>query len=70
MVPSAERDPLLASLISDLSRRSLLGAIEVAADAFLHELRLGDPALAARLREPLMLVVHGSQQAAELTSQA
>ncbi|MDQ3689360.1 MAG: hypothetical protein M3406_04865 [Chloroflexota bacterium] len=62
-LPPGERDALLASLVTDLEREPLLAAIEVAARAFLDELRRGDPALADRLAEPLMLFVHGSQDA-------
>lgn len=60
-LPSGERNPLLASLVTDLERAALMGAIEVATRAFLDELRRGDPALADRLSEPLLLFVHGSQ---------
>jgi len=48
-LPADERDPLLASLVSELDRDSLLDALDVATRAFLDELRRGDPALADRL---------------------
>lgn len=60
-LPPLERDPLLASLIADLERESLLRAIEVATRAFLDELRRGDPALADRLGQPLLTFVHASR---------
>jgi len=52
-LPPGERDPLLASLPSDLGRSSLTSALDAATRAFLQELGRGDPALADRLREPL-----------------
>ena len=52
-LPPEERDPLLASLTSDLDRDTLINALDVATRAFLAELRRGDPALADRLSEPL-----------------
>ena len=52
-LPSDERDPLLASLTSDLNRDALVRALDVATRSFLVELRRGDPALADRLGEPL-----------------
>ncbi|MBA2264228.1 MAG: hypothetical protein H0W10_06180 [Chloroflexi bacterium] len=61
-LPAEERDPMLASLVTDLERAPLMVGIEVAARAFLDELRRGDPALADRLAGPLLLFVHGSQE--------
>jgi hypothetical protein len=52
-LPAGERDPLLASLPSDLGRASLTDALDVATRAFLAELGRGDLALADRLRVPL-----------------
>lgn len=60
-LPPGDRDPLLTSLITDLERASLLGAIEVATRAFLQELRRGDPTLADRLAPPLLTFVHASR---------
>ena len=64
-LPSDERDPLLASLTSDLERDTLLHALDVAARAFLAELRRGDPALADRLSEPVigLLMSRGADSA-------
>jgi len=59
-LPPDERDPLLATLVTDLDRASLLGAIEVATRAFLDELQRGDPTLAHRLSEPLSTFVRAS----------
>jgi hypothetical protein len=56
-LPRNERDPLLASLVTDLDRASLLGAIEIATRAFLDELQRGDPSLADRLAQPLSAFV-------------
>jgi predicted nucleotidyltransferase len=56
-LPAVERDPLLASLVSDLDRKSLFNALDVATRAFLVELRRGDPALADRLGEPLLTLM-------------
>ncbi len=61
-LPAAERDPLLASLVSDLSRQTLLSAIGVATHAFIEELRRGDPALADRLADPLLMFVRASRE--------
>ncbi len=60
-LPAAERDPLLASLVSDLDRVTLLEAIGTATDAFLDELRRGDPELAKRLAKPLRSFVGASR---------
>jgi len=60
-LPSEERDPLLESLVSDLERPSLFGAIMVATRAFVDELLRGDPALADRLGKPLLTYVQASQ---------
>lgn len=59
-LPPNERDPLLATLVTDLDRASLLRAIEVATRAFLDELERGDPSLARRLSEPLSAFVRAS----------
>lgn len=59
-LPPDERDPLLASLVTDLDRASLLGAIDVATRAFLDELQRGDPSLAERLSQPLSAFVRAS----------
>lgn len=66
-LPSAERDPLLATLVGDLDRSSLIRAIDLATRAFLDELRRGDPALAARLTPPLSTFVQASREAATPT---
>jgi hypothetical protein len=63
-LPAAERDPLLASLVSALEPAPLLQAIEVATHAFLDELRRGDPELADRLEGPLLTVVEASRASA------
>ncbi|MGH2371628.1 MAG: hypothetical protein ACRDI2_25945, partial [Chloroflexota bacterium] len=62
-LPAEDRDPLLASLVSDLSSTGLLAAVEVAARAFLDELQRGDAALAERLRMPLLAYVGTTQEA-------
>jgi hypothetical protein len=59
-VPPVETDPLVASLVRDLDRSSLIAAIEVATRTFLDELGRGDPTLAARLRSPLSAFVRAS----------
>jgi hypothetical protein len=59
-LPANERDPLLATLVTDLDRASLLGAIDVATRAFLDELQRGDPSLADRLSQPLTSFVRAS----------
>jgi len=61
-LPSNERDPLLPSLVSELSPSSLLGAVEVATHAFIDELTRGDPALANRLAQPLLSFVQASRE--------
>jgi predicted nucleotidyltransferase len=53
-LPNEELTPLEDTLIVSLVPGSLLGAIEVAARAFLAELRHGEPALADRLEGPLL----------------
>lgn len=60
-LPADERDPLLASLVSELDRGTLLEAIDAATHAFLEELRRGDPGLARRLAEPLRTFVQASR---------
>ena len=59
-LPPNERDPLLATLVTELDRASLLGAIDLATRAFLAELERGDPSLAQRLSEPLSAFVRAS----------
>lgn len=59
-LPPNERDPLLATLVTDLDRASLLGAIDVATRAFLDELQRGDASLADRLSGPLSTFVRAS----------
>jgi len=68
-LPAKERDPLLASLVADLSTSSLVAAVEVATRAFLDELRRGDRELADRLSEPLRDYVEATRNAVS-TSQA
>jgi hypothetical protein len=63
-LPAAERDPLLASLVSALEPTPLLQAIEVATRALLDELRRGDQELADRLEGPLLTVVEASRASA------
>lgn len=59
-LPADERDPLLATLVTELDRASLLRAIDLATRAFLDELERGDPSLAQRLSEPLSAFVRAS----------
>lgn len=63
-LPAEKTDPLLASLVGDLSAASLLAAIEVATRSFLEELRRGEPALADRLRRPLLGYVEAARHGA------
>lgn len=60
-LPPDERDPLLASLVTDLERATLLDAMLVATRAFLQELGRGDPEFAERLEKPLVTFVHVSR---------
>lgn len=53
-LPVEELTPLEDALVVSLAPESLIGAIEVAARAFLAELRHGEPALAGRLEGPLL----------------
>jgi predicted nucleotidyltransferase len=53
-LPVEELRPLEDTLVVSLVPESLLGAIEVATQAFLAELRHGEPALANRLEDPLL----------------
>ena len=53
-LPVEELTPLEDTLVASLAPGSLLGAIEVAARAFLAELRHGEPVLADRLEGPLL----------------
>jgi hypothetical protein len=50
--------------VADLEERSLLGAIKIATDGFLEELRRTDPALADRLEPPLQAVIAASIESA------
>ena len=59
-LPPSERDPLLATLVTELDRASLLRAIEIATRAFLAELERGDPSLEQRLSRPLSAFVRAS----------
>lgn len=63
-LPAGERDPLLASLVGDLSTPSLLAAVEAATQTFLGELRRGDPELADKLSKPLLGYVEATREAA------
>lgn len=56
-LPPGELEPLTATLVATLDGAKLLAAIEAATHAFLEELRRGDPDLAGRLAEPLLLIV-------------
>ena len=60
-LPAAETSALEATLISDLDRAALLGAIDLATHAFLDELRRHDQDLTDRLAEPLLLIVADSK---------
>jgi predicted nucleotidyltransferase len=53
-LPVEELTPLEDTLIVSLAPGSLLGAVEVASQTFLAELRHGEPALADRLEGPLL----------------
>jgi predicted nucleotidyltransferase len=53
-LPQAEREPLEETLVGSLEPQRLLGALQVATRAFISELERGDPALADKLREPLL----------------
>jgi predicted nucleotidyltransferase len=53
-LPVEELTPLKDTLVVSLDPEALLGAIEVATQAFLAELRHGEPALAERLEGPLL----------------
>jgi predicted nucleotidyltransferase len=53
-LPEEELTPLEGTLVVSLAPESLLRAIEVATRAFLAELRHGEPALADRLKGPLL----------------
>ena len=59
-LPASERDPLLAGVVGNLDRRSLVSAIDATTKAFLAELRRGDPDLAARLEEPLSACIRAA----------
>lgn len=62
-LPAEERDPLLTSLVVDLSTSSLSAALQVATRAFLDELRRGDPDLAEKLNMPLRGYVEATRDA-------
>ena len=53
-LPPADREPLEETLVGSLEPQRLLEALQVATRAFISELERGDPALAGRLREPLL----------------
>lgn len=55
-LPQDELEPWTRTLASGLDTAELIVAIEVATRAFLTELERGDPNLAERLAEPLLLV--------------
>jgi hypothetical protein len=63
-LPAEEREPVLASLVGDLSTPSLLSAVEAATRAFLDQLRRGDPELAEKLGAPLLNYVGATREAA------
>ncbi|MGH2778610.1 MAG: hypothetical protein ACRDJB_08160 [Actinomycetota bacterium] len=52
--PPAEREPLEETLVGSLEPQRLLQALQVATRAFISELERGDPALATRLKDPLL----------------
>jgi hypothetical protein len=56
-LPADEVSGLEATLVSDLEPSSLVFALEAATRAFLAELHRGDPDLADRLTEPLLLLL-------------
>jgi hypothetical protein len=56
-LPANETEALKPTLVGGLDVTALLHAIKAGTQAFLTELRRGDPALADRLREPLLLIV-------------
>jgi hypothetical protein len=60
-LPATETAALEATLVSNLDREALLGAIDLATHAFLDELGRHDRALADRLAEPLLEIVAASK---------
>lgn len=64
-LPAEELEALRGSLLNALDRPALLAAIEVATEAFLAELRRGDPGLADRLSRPLRTVIAASREGEE-----
>lgn len=63
-LPAEEREPLLASLVGDLSPPRLLAAVEAATRAFIAELGRGNPELAGKLSGPLLDYVEATREAA------
>jgi len=61
-LPAEARDPLVGSLVSDLSAPTLVAAVEVSTQAFLDELRRGDAALSERLRQPLYAYIQATRE--------
>jgi hypothetical protein len=56
-LPPHELDALTRTLVGRPDAAALLAAIALATDAFLNELRRGEPALAERLAEPLAAIL-------------
>jgi predicted nucleotidyltransferase len=61
-LPADEIGTLEDTLVATLDRDALLGAVDIAARAFLTELGRHDRALADRLSEPLLEIVTASRQ--------
>jgi predicted nucleotidyltransferase len=53
-LPDEQLAPLLQTLVASLDPSSLLRAVEVATEAFLDELRHGEPDLSVQLHDPLV----------------
>jgi hypothetical protein len=64
-LPPDELEPLLPTLVASLDQATLLGATKAATRAFLTELRRGDPDLAERLAEPLLLLATADGDSAD-----
>jgi predicted nucleotidyltransferase len=64
-LPADEIGPLGDTLVATLDRDTLLGAVDIAARAFLTELGRHDRALADRLSEPLLEIVTASRQGSD-----
>ena len=56
-LPPGDLDAVTRTLVSTPDAAALLGAVALATDAFLSELRRGEPALAERLAEPLAVIL-------------